>query len=122
MRQQEGNRHHTWKHFGPGPGFRSPQARTEEPEKCEAPPPPRRTLPLTRPLFFSSVCRPVLNQYIHTREEFHHYTAELFKLQASGALKLSVFGEYPLTTEGIKQTQVDLSPSLSHFWKCLMPD
>lgn len=56
-----------------------------------------------------AVCRPVLNQYVHTADEFKHYAAELFALVQDGKLKLSVHAEYPLTTEGIKQTQIDIS-------------
>ncbi|GAA5831667.1 hypothetical protein JCM11251_000786 [Rhodosporidiobolus azoricus] len=55
------------------------------------------------------VCRPVLNQYVHTREEFQSYSTELFDLIKKGDLKLAVHGEYPLTTEGIQQTQHDLT-------------
>ncbi|KAM0756590.1 NAD(P)-binding protein [Meredithblackwellia eburnea MCA 4105] len=55
------------------------------------------------------VARPVLNQYVHTLDEFQYYTKELFKLQKEGAITLSVHGEYELTTEGIRQTQRDLS-------------
>ncbi|BGP44121.1 NADPH:quinone reductase [Rhodotorula kratochvilovae] len=55
------------------------------------------------------VCRPVLNQYVHTREEFQTYAKELFELVQQGALQLAVHGEYPLTTEGIRQTQIDIT-------------
>ncbi|KAK4056125.1 NADPH:quinone reductase [Microbotryomycetes sp. JL221] len=55
------------------------------------------------------VCRPVLNQYVHTREEYQTYSKELFELLKQGVLKLSVHGEYPLTTEGIKQAQIDIT-------------
>ncbi|KAK4701358.1 NADPH:quinone reductase, partial [Phenoliferia sp. Uapishka_3] len=54
------------------------------------------------------VCRPVLNQYVHTRGEFQYYTSELFKIYLAGHLKLSVHGEYPLSSEGITQAQVDI--------------
>lgn len=59
----------------------------------------------------SAVCRPVLNQYVHTRDEFQTYSTELFKLVQEGALKLAVHGEYELTTEGMRQTQIDISAS-----------
>lgn len=39
------------------------------------------------------ICRPVLNQYVHTEEEFAGYAKELFGLFKQGALKLSVHGE-----------------------------
>ncbi|GAA5884031.1 hypothetical protein JCM16303_001367 [Sporobolomyces ruberrimus] len=55
------------------------------------------------------VCRPVLNQYVHTAEEFKTYATELFEIVKQGHLKLAVHDEYPLTTEGIKQTQMDIT-------------
>ncbi|GAA6035547.1 hypothetical protein JCM8097_000309 [Rhodosporidiobolus ruineniae] len=55
------------------------------------------------------VCRPVLNQYVHTKDEFQTYSTELFDLIKQGVLDLSVHGEYPLTTEGIRQTQIDIT-------------
>ncbi|GAA5905664.1 quinone oxidoreductase family protein [Sporobolomyces salmoneus] len=55
------------------------------------------------------VCRPVLNQYVYTAEEFHSYATELFEIVKQGHLKLAVHGEYPLTTEGIKQSQIDIT-------------
>ncbi|GAA5981778.1 hypothetical protein JCM11641_007421 [Rhodosporidiobolus odoratus] len=55
------------------------------------------------------VCRPVLNQYVHTREEFQTYATELFSLVQQGELKLAVHGEYDLTTEGVRQTQRDIT-------------
>lgn len=58
-----------------------------------------------------TVCRPVLNQYVHTAEEFHDYATELFEIVKQGHLKLALHGEYPLTTEGIKQSQIDISAS-----------
>lgn len=59
--------------------------------------------------------RPVLNQAVHTPEEFKHYTEELFRLVAAGELKLARWNEegYPFTTEGIRQTQTDISTFLS---------
>ena len=58
-----------------------------------------------------TVCRPVLNQYVHTQEEFQSYAKELFELVQSGALRLSVHKEYDLSTEGIRQAQEDISES-----------
>ncbi|BGP58665.1 hypothetical protein JCM8202_006359 [Rhodotorula sphaerocarpa] len=62
------------------------------------------------------VCRPVLNQYVHTREEFQGYARELFDLVRGGGgdggaegLRLAVHGEYPLSTEGIRQSQEDIT-------------
>jgi len=51
----------------------------------------------------------VLNQYVYTAEEFHTYASELFEIVKQGHLKLAVHEEYPLTTEGIKQSQIDIS-------------
>lgn len=56
--------------------------------------------------------RPVLNQYVHTLDEFQSYTRELFDLVQQGKIRLSVHGEYPLTTEGVRQTHKDISASL----------
>lgn len=56
-----------------------------------------------------SVVRPVLNQYVHTAAEFKQYAAELFGLVKDGSLKLALHKEYPFSTEGIKQTQIDIS-------------
>ncbi|GAA5947829.1 hypothetical protein JCM3765_001101 [Sporobolomyces pararoseus] len=55
------------------------------------------------------VCRPVLNQYVYTADEFHSYASELFEIVKQGHLKLAVHGEYSLTTEGIKQSQIDIT-------------
>ncbi|GAA5932828.1 hypothetical protein JCM1841_005442 [Sporobolomyces salmonicolor] len=55
------------------------------------------------------VCRPVLNQYVHTHEEFTTYATELFEIVKKGDLKLAVHGEYPLTTAGIRQAQTDIT-------------
>ncbi|KAI5474910.1 hypothetical protein MNV49_002193 [Pseudohyphozyma bogoriensis] len=54
------------------------------------------------------VARPVLNQYVHTKDEFAGYTKELFEIYQAGHLKLSVHGEYPLTVEGVRQSQEDI--------------
>lgn len=55
------------------------------------------------------VCRPVLNQYVYTAEEFRGYASELFEIVKQGHLKLAVHGEYPLTSEGIRQSQTDIT-------------
>ncbi|POY72962.1 hypothetical protein BMF94_3948 [Rhodotorula taiwanensis] len=55
------------------------------------------------------VCRPVLNQYVHTQEEFQSYAKELFELVRNGDLKLAVHKEYDLSTEGIRQAQEDIT-------------
>jgi NADPH2:quinone reductase len=51
---------------------------------------------------------------VHTHEEFLAYTKELFAIVAAGDLNLSVHGEYELSTEGIRQAQLDIS-TLSCF-------
>lgn len=139
-RSQEGHPRHPRQRFRCRPSLCTAQAWPEEPEECVSPfllhllsscstPPSRmsvtnRHFPLPAPFLALSlplsavlnpkfaVCRPVLNQYVHTLEEFQSYSTELFKLIQKGDLKLSVHGEYPLTTEGIQQTQRDLSESL----------
>lgn len=63
------------------------------------------------------VCRPVLNQYVHTQEEMTHYSNELFKIIKEGGLKLSVYKEYELSTEGVRQTQLDISKSFRKLSK-----
>ncbi|BGP21016.1 hypothetical protein JCM10213_003220 [Rhodosporidiobolus nylandii] len=55
------------------------------------------------------VCRPVLNQYVHTQSEYQTYAKELFALIQSGELKLAVHGEYPLSTEGVRDAQRDIT-------------
>lgn len=67
-----------------------------------------------------TVCRPVLNQYVHTREEFQTYSTELFKLVKDGHLTLAVHAEYPFTADGVKQAQKDIS-ELSAFATCAAP-
>lgn len=52
--------------------------------------------------------RPVLTQYVYTRDEFVKYTDELFKLIKDGVLNLHVHAEYSLTTEHVKQVQLDM--------------
>ncbi|KAB5590502.1 NADPH-dependent quinone oxidoreductase [Ceratobasidium theobromae] len=55
------------------------------------------------------VCRPVVGNYITEPAEFHQYSSELFELVRSGKLGVAVHGEYPLSTEGIRQTQIDIT-------------
>lgn len=56
------------------------------------------------------VCRPVLNQYVHTDSEFKTYVAELFDIFKAGHLKLSIYrDDYPLTAEGVRQSQEDIT-------------
>ena len=39
----------------------------------------------------------------------NHYSSKLFGIMKEGGLNLSVYKEYDLTTEGIRQTQLDIS-------------
>ncbi|CEL53413.1 NADPH2:quinone reductase [Rhizoctonia solani AG-1 IB] len=55
------------------------------------------------------VCRPSLFNYITEPAEFHEYTVELFDLIKNGKLDFAVHSEYPFTTEGIRQTQTDIT-------------
>ncbi|CAE7168832.1 unnamed protein product [Rhizoctonia solani] len=55
------------------------------------------------------VCRPVVNNYITEASEFHHYASELFDIVKSGKLACAVHGEYPFTTEGMRQTHKDIT-------------
>lgn len=56
-----------------------------------------------------TVCRPVVGNYVTEPSEFHQYASELFELVNSGQLDIAVHAEYPLTTEGIRQTQIDIT-------------
>ncbi|GAA5857956.1 hypothetical protein JCM8547_006638 [Rhodosporidiobolus lusitaniae] len=53
--------------------------------------------------------RPVLNHYVHTLAEFQSYAKELFALVQDGSLNLAVHGEYEFSTEGVRQTQRDIT-------------
>ncbi|KAI0261022.1 NAD-P-binding protein [Gloeopeniophorella convolvens] len=53
--------------------------------------------------------RPTLTNYTVTLEERNHYSAELWKLVSSGALKINIHTEYPFTAEGVQQAQTDLT-------------
>ncbi|KAG2155733.1 hypothetical protein DEU56DRAFT_768944 [Suillus clintonianus] len=53
--------------------------------------------------------RPTMNNYTYTPAEALHYGNALFSLLANGTLKTQVFKEYPFTTEGVKQAQIDLT-------------
>ncbi|EGD97578.1 quinone oxidoreductase [Trichophyton tonsurans CBS 112818] len=52
------------------------------------------------------ICRPVLFNYIYTREEFDLYMNELFQLLEAGKLKTSIYKIYPL--ENIQQAHKDI--------------
>ncbi|KAI0336846.1 NAD-P-binding protein [Cubamyces sp. BRFM 1775] len=53
--------------------------------------------------------RPTLANYIYTPEEGRRYSTELFRLIATGDLKIRIHGEYPFTAEGVQQAQKDLT-------------
>ncbi|OAX39526.1 NAD(P)-binding protein, partial [Rhizopogon vinicolor AM-OR11-026] len=53
--------------------------------------------------------RPTMNNYTYTEEEVFYYGNALFFLLADGTLKTQVFKEYPFTTEGVRQAQIDLT-------------
>ncbi|CAE7231099.1 unnamed protein product [Rhizoctonia solani] len=55
------------------------------------------------------VCRPVVGNYLVEPSEFHEYSVELLELIKSGKLNIAIHAEYPLTTDGIRQSQVDIT-------------
>lgn len=55
------------------------------------------------------VCRPVLNNYVATKQEMQTYSAELMDLYTKGAFKLEIWKDgYPFSAEGLKQAHDDL--------------
>lgn len=111
---QERNARHPRKRLRPRSLLLASEARPEEPQGCVSI--VSLLFPFQKLTFLRSlplaVARPVLNQYVHTREEFQSYATELFQLVKDGVLNLAVHGEYPLTTDGVRQTQRDISTSL----------
>ncbi|CAD6573574.1 MAG: NADPH:quinone reductase [Cyphobasidiales sp. Tagirdzhanova-0007] len=56
------------------------------------------------------VCRPVLNNYVITKEEMQYYSNELFDLYKKDAFKLEIWKDgYPFSAEGIRQAHEDLA-------------
>jgi len=55
------------------------------------------------------LCRPRMNNYTLTAEEFRTYADELFDLVAKGILKPEVHKEYPFSAEGVKESQKDIT-------------
>ncbi len=47
--------------------------------------------------------------YVVTLEERNRYSAELWRLISSGALRINIHTEYPFTAEGVRQAHVDLA-------------
>ncbi|GAA95621.1 uncharacterized protein L969DRAFT_92751 [Mixia osmundae IAM 14324] len=72
------------------------------------------TVPPFAPLKLASknikLTRPTLGNYIATRDEFMHYSEELFALVAGGHVQLKLHEEngYPLSTEGVQRAHSDL--------------
>lgn len=54
--------------------------------------------------------RPVLNGYVHTKEEYRGYASMLFDLLQSGKINISRWKEdgYEFSAEGIRQAQDDI--------------
>lgn len=77
--------------------------------------PPSLSPPTSLIPVLPSVSRPVLNQALYTIEEFKHYSTQLFDLVNQGVFKMSVWEEYPLSTEGITKAQVDISEYRCHW-------
>lgn len=50
-----------------------------------------------------------MGNYVYTPEEARLYTSELFRFVSEGKLKVQIHGEYPLTAEGVRQAQKDLT-------------
>lgn len=50
-----------------------------------------------------------MNNYTYTSTEILYYGNALFSLLADGTLKTRIFKEYPFTTEGVRQAQIDLT-------------
>lgn len=53
--------------------------------------------------------RPSLSNYLVTLEERNRYSAELWRLISSGALRINIHAEYPFTAEGVRQAHIDLT-------------
>ncbi|KAI9859515.1 MAG: NADPH:quinone reductase [Trichoglossum hirsutum] len=52
------------------------------------------------------VCRPMLGNYVYTREEFDHYTSELFQLMARDNMNVQIHEVYPL--QDVARAHTDL--------------
>ncbi|KAK0545196.1 NADPH:quinone reductase [Tilletia horrida] len=55
------------------------------------------------------IVRPQLYNYLEDAEEHEAYSKELFDLIASGAVKINIHAGYPFTTDGVRQTQQDIT-------------
>ncbi|PCH34252.1 NAD(P)-binding protein [Wolfiporia cocos MD-104 SS10] len=56
-----------------------------------------------------AILRPAMFNYVVTPEESLYYGTELYKLIANGTLKITVYNEYPFTSEGARNAQSDLA-------------
>ncbi|KAF8079186.1 hypothetical protein FPV67DRAFT_1402721 [Lyophyllum atratum] len=52
--------------------------------------------------------RPTMTNYTYTPEEAYYYGKKVFELIGDGTLKINVFKEYPFTSDGVRQAQIDL--------------
>ncbi|KAI0031978.1 NAD-P-binding protein [Vararia minispora EC-137] len=52
--------------------------------------------------------RPTVDKYVFTVDEKNFYGTELYRLVASGELKINIHGEYPFTADGVQRAQLDL--------------
>ncbi|KAI9456649.1 NAD-P-binding protein [Lactarius psammicola] len=57
------------------------------------------------------ILRPTVFNYLVTLEERNSYSAELWGLVSSGALKINIHAEYPFTAEGVRQAHTDMTTS-----------
>ena len=57
------------------------------------------------------ICSPWIRalNYLVTLEERNSYSAELWGLVSSGALRINIHTEYPFTAEGVRQAHTDLT-------------
>jgi len=53
--------------------------------------------------------RPSMTNYIVTPEETEAHLKELFRVLSDGTVKVRIVGIYPFTTEGARQSQIDLT-------------
>ena len=50
-----------------------------------------------------------LANYLVTLEERNRYSAELWRLISSGALRINIHETYPFTAKGVRQAHIDLT-------------
>lgn len=55
------------------------------------------------------MCRPTLNNYVATAQEFDSNCKELFDLIAKGIVKIKLHEEYEFSAEGIRKAQEDIT-------------